>query len=320
MKTRNPCFMEKKYKPKLIVILGPTASGKTDLSIKLAKKFNGEVISADSRQVYKGMNIGSGKVTKKEMEGVPHYLLDVVSPKRKFTVAQYKKLAQKAIEKILKKGKIPILCGGTGLYISAIVNNLELPKAPPNRKLRKNLEKKSPKELFKIYKKLDPKGARYIDKQNKRRLIMAVEVSKITGRPFWEQRKKGTPIFDALQIGVKLDRNSLKEKIEKRTEKMLKAGLEKEVKNLVKKYDWRPALDSIGYCEWKEYLEGKKTKQQIKRGIILHTLQYAKRQMTWFKKHPAPSRQSGKRGANERIHWVENHQKTEKLVEKFLEK
>lgn len=297
--------MPKKIKKKLIVILGPTASGKTDLSIKLAKEFKGEIVSADSRQVYKEMDIGSAKITKKEMKGVPHYLLDVVPPKRKFTVAQYKKLALKTIKMIIKEGKIPILCGGTGLYISAIVDNLKLPKVPPNNKLREKLEKKSLKELFEIYRKLDPKGSQYIDKQNKRRLVRAIEVSKITGRPFWEQREKGKPMFDVLQIGIKLNQNLLKEKIKKRTEKLLKIGLEKEVKKLVKKYGWSPALNSIGYYEWKEYLKGQKTKKQVKKEIILHTLQYTKKQMTWFKK-------------DKRIHWIKNYKEAKKLVKTFL--
>ena len=153
--------------PKLIVILGQTATGKSGLAIKLAKKFSGEIISADSRQVYKGMDIGTGKVTKKEMKGVPHYLLGVASPKRYFTVIQYKKLAMRAINKILKKGKLPILCGGTGFYIQAVVDGIVIPEVSPDWKLRKKLEKKSKKELFKILKELDSKRAKTIDKNNK---------------------------------------------------------------------------------------------------------------------------------------------------------
>ncbi len=296
--------MKPKIKPKLIVILGPTASGKTKLSIKLAKICNGEIISADSRQVYKGMDIGSGKITKKETEGVPHYLLDVASPKRKFTVAQYKKLALGAIKKIQEKNKIPILVGGTGLYIQAIIDNPTIPPVRPNWKLRKNLEKKPKNELFELYKKLDPEGAEHIDKQNKRRLIRAIEVSQTTKKSFWKQRKKGEPIFDSLQIGIKLDKESLKAKIKKRVEKIFKIGLEKEVKKLVEKYGWVPALDSIGYHEWKGYLEKKETKNKVKEKIALHTLQYSRRQMTWFKK-------------DKQIHWINNYREAEKLVKKF---
>ncbi len=140
---------------KLIVILGPTASGKSNLAIKLAKRFDGEIVSVDSRQVYKGMDIGTGKVMKKEMQRIPHYLLDVASPKKRFTVAQYRELSLKAINKIFQKGKIPILCGGTGFYIQAVVNGIIIPAVAPDWKLREKLEKKSAEDLYKILKKID---------------------------------------------------------------------------------------------------------------------------------------------------------------------
>ncbi|MCD6402377.1 tRNA (adenosine(37)-N6)-dimethylallyltransferase MiaA, partial [bacterium] len=155
--------------PKLIVILGPTAAGKTDLSIKLAQKFNGEIVSADSRQIYEEMNIGTAKPTKKETQGIPYYLIDFLKPNKEFNVALYKKLAIFAIKEIQKKGKLPFLVGGTGLYIKAVVDNLKFPRVLPQKKLRKSLEKKNEKELFRIYKKLDPIGAKFIDKKNKRR-------------------------------------------------------------------------------------------------------------------------------------------------------
>ncbi len=170
-------------KPKIIVIPGPTASGKSNLAVKLAKKFNGEIISADSRQVYKGLDIGSGKITKKEMRGVPHYLLDVASPKRTFTVSQYQKLAKKALEKILAKNKLPIVCGGTGFYIDALIYNYNLPAIPPQPKLRKQLEQKSTEELFEQLKKIDLKRAENIDKNNRRRIIRALEIIFVTKRP-----------------------------------------------------------------------------------------------------------------------------------------
>jgi tRNA dimethylallyltransferase len=164
--------------PKILVILGQTAVGKSNLAVRLAKKFNGEIISADSRQVYKGLDIGTGKITKKEMGDVPHFLLDVVSPKRKFSVSQYKKLADKAIKHILGKHKTPIIVGGTGFYIQAIVDNLVLPEVKPDLKLRKKLEKKSTEELVKILKKLDSERAREIDTKNPRRLIRAIEIAR----------------------------------------------------------------------------------------------------------------------------------------------
>lgn len=292
-------------KKKLIVILGPTASGKTEMAIKLAKKFNGEIISADSRQIYKEMDIGTAKPSKKEQKEVPHYLIDIVKPDEDFNVALYKKLALEKIKEIQKKEKIPFLVGGTGLYISAIVDNLEFPKIPPDKKLRKELEKKSNKELFKIYKKLDPEGAKYIDKNNKRRLIRAIEVCKNSGIPFWKQRKKKKPLFDILQIGIKINKKDLEKRIEKRVNEMVEKGLEKEVKNLFKKYKNAPVLNTIGYQEWKDFFKGKVKKKELIKKIILHTKQYAKRQMTWFKR-------------DKRIHWIKDYKEAEKLIEKFL--
>ena len=299
----------------LIVILGPTASGKSDLAVKLAKKFNGEIVSADSRQVYKGMDIGTAKPKgnwkleignwKFIVKGIPHYLLDVINPDQEFNAAIYKKLAIKKIKDIQKRNKIPFLVGGTGLYIQAVVDNIEFPKALPQKRLRKKLEKKSAKELFKIYQKLDPKGAKFIEKENKRRLIRAIEVCKATGKSFWQQRKKGKPLFEVLQIGLKLPKEELKNRITKRVEKMIKMGLEKEAKNLVKKYGWISSLQTIGYQEWKNLWEGKIDKKEVEKSIIQHTIQFARRQMTWFKR-------------DQRIHWIKNYHQTEKLVKKFL--
>ena len=158
-------------KPKILVILGPTASGKSDLAVELSKIFNGEVISADSRQVYKGLDIGSGKITKKEMRGVPHYLLDVCSPKKIFSVAEYKKLADEKITNILKRNKLPIICGGTGFYIDAVVQNITLPEVSPNPELRKKLEGKNLEELQTILKQLDLERYETVDTKNKIRLI-----------------------------------------------------------------------------------------------------------------------------------------------------
>lgn len=295
-------------KKKLIVILGPTASGKSELAIKLAKKFNGEIISADSRQVYRGMNIGTGKITKKEMSGIPHYLIDVVFPDQEFNVAIFKKLAIKAIKDIQRRGKLPFLVGGTGLYIQAVVDNIEFPKVPSQKKIREKLEKKSVKELFKIYKKLDEEGAKYIEKENKRRLIRAIEVCKITGKSFWQQRKKGAKLlFDVLEIGIKLPKEKLKEKIKIRVKKMFKLGLEKEAKYLIEEYGQIPSLQTIGYQEWQDFFEGKIGKEKVKELIILHTIQFAKRQMTWFKR-------------NKKIEWIQDYREAEILIKNFLKK
>lgn len=293
-------------KEKLIVILGPTASGKTELAIKLAKEFNGEIISADSRQIYKEMDIGTAKPTEKEKKEVHHHLIDLKSPNEEFNVSLYKKVAIKKIKKVIKKGKIPFLVGGTGLYISAICDNLDFPGVPPNKELREKLEKKDKEELFKIYKKLDPEGAKYIDKDNKRRLIRAIEVSKITKKSFWKQRKKRKPLFDILKIGIKRNKEELEKRIEERVKKMIKIGLEKEARNLFQKYGNIPSLETIGYQEWRDFFEGKKRKEEVIKEIILHTKQYTRRQMTWFKK-------------DKKIHWIKTLKEAEELIKNFLE-
>jgi len=200
---------------KLLVILGPTASGKSDLAIKIAKLFNGEIISADSRQIYKEMNIGTAKPIKDNL----HHLLDLINPDKHFSVTQYKELAYKTIKDIQDRGKLPILCGGTGLYISSVIENWQFPKIPPQKKLRKEFEKKSAQQLFKIYQKLDPEGAKFIDKKNKRRLIRAIEVCKADNKPFWQQRKSDKPLFDTLLIGIKLPKEELKKRIALRIKK-----------------------------------------------------------------------------------------------------
>ena len=300
---------------KLIVILGPTASGKTELAIKLAKKFNGEIVSADSRQIYKEMDIGVAKPRKSQIpnpksqkylvDGIPHHLIDIIKPNEKFNVAIYKKLAIGAIKNIQKKGKLPFLVGGTGLYIWAVVDNLKFPKVAPQKKLRKKLEKKSEKELLKIYKKLDPEGAKFIEKENKRRLIRAIEVCKITGKSFWEQRGKEAPLFDVLQIGIRLPKEELEKCVVERTDKMFKMGLEKEAKKLFEKYGQIPPLQTIGYQEFKDCFEGKISKQKAKENIVLHTLQFARRQITWFKR-------------DKRILWIKTQKEAKKIIKEFL--
>ena len=289
-------------KNKLIVILGPTAVGKTEFAIKLAKKFNGEIISADSKQVYKEMDIGTGKVSKKEMKGIPHYLLDIVSPKKHFSVAQYQKLAYKNINKILKKEKVPFLVGGSPFYIYSIVEGWTFPKMKPNWKLRKKLEKKTKEELFSILKKLDKERAKTIEKENKRRLIRAIEIAKTFGKI---PKLKKNPQFDCLLIGIKKQKDELKKRISKRVDKMIRLGLEKEVRKLVKKYGWNPLLQTIGYGEWLPYFEEKISKNEVGEKIKENTFQFAKRQMTWFKR-------------DKRIHWFKNYKETEKLIKHFL--
>jgi tRNA-2-methylthio-N6-dimethylallyladenosine synthase len=275
----NPWSLEGELiKPKLLVVLGPTASGKTDLAIFLAKKFNGELVSADSRMIYKGMDIGTNKP--KEF----HYLIDIVNPDEDFNAALYKKEALKAINEIIERGKLPILVGGTGLYIKSVVENLNFPPLKPNKKLRKNLEKKTTEELFKMYKKLDKKGSEIIDKNNKRRLVRAIEVCLSIKEPFFKERK-GEPLFDILEIGIKTNKKELKKRIDKRVDLMFKQRLEKEARKLYKKYGFKiPIMKTIGYQEWQDYFKGLISKEEVKERIKANTFSFAKRQITWFKK------------------------------------
>lgn len=269
---------------KVIVILGETATGKSDLAVKLAKKVGGEVVSADSRQVYAGLDIGSGKITKKEMKGVSHHLLDVANPKTKFSVTEYQKLAIYAMAEIVKKGKIPILCGGTGFYIDAIIKGIVFPEVPPNLKLRKTLEKKSAQELFKILKKLDKTRAKNIDAKNKVRLIRAIEVAKALGKV--PKITQATPMYEFIKIGLYLPEKKLKEKIEKRLNSRIKIGMLQEAKKLhTAGLSWK-RMEELGleYRFMALYLQKKITEQEMLEKINLESYKYAKRQMTWFKR------------------------------------
>lgn len=259
-------------KPKVIVILGQTATGKSSLAVKLANKIGGEIISADSRQVYKGLDIGTGKITNKEMRGVPHHLLDVANPKKKFTVIEFQNKAIRAMAEIIKRGKVPIICGGTGFYIDAITKGVVFPEVPPNLKLRKILEKKDTAELFKMLKKIDPKRAKSIDQKNKVRLIRAIEIVKTLGK-VPEIIKVRSP-YQFIKIGVLLPQDKLNKKIEKRVKQMFKDGLLKEIQRLKRDGVTEKRLRELGF----EYYNPTPEK------VILETIKYSKRQMTWFKR------------------------------------
>ena len=273
----------KKKKIKIIIILGQTATGKSDLATRIAKRLGGEIISADSRQVYKGFDIGSGKITKKEMRGVFHYLLDVASPKRQFSAAKYKKLADNKIIKIYKTGKIPFIVGGSGFYIQTIVDGLVLPKVEPNNKLRKELEKKSVKKLFSMLKKLDKNRAKKIEKDNPRRLIRAIEIAKVLGKT---PKLKTNSEYEALQIGLKLPDKKLKNNIHKRLMSRIRKGMISEVKKLhAKNISWK-RLESFGleYRFIARYLQGKIKKKEMLDELETEIWHFAKRQMRWFKR------------------------------------
>jgi len=301
---------------KLIVILGPTSSGKTGLSIKLAKKFNGEVVSADSRQVYKGMDIGTGKVTKKEMQGIPHYLLNVANPKKRFDVVQYQKLALKAIEKIQRKNKVPFLVGGTGFYIQSIVDGTVIPQVKPNWKLREKLMLQPLPELVKRLAKLDPVRAGNIDQNNPRRVVRALEIAltlKGPVPPLARQSPLGEGGCQILQIGISKPKKELDKLIKKRLLARLNQGMVKEIKKLHNPptgggVSWK-RLEEFGleYRFVAQYLQNKLAYQEIVELLQKATEHYAKRQMTWFKK-------------DNRICWIKTYKESEKLTKAFLQK
>lgn len=269
-------------KPKILVICGPTATGKSDLAVELAIERNGEIISADSRQVYKGLDIGSGKITKKEMKGIPHYLLDVISPKKVFSVNNYQRLATEKIEDILSRGKLPIICGGTGFYIESIVDGIVLPEVKPNKELRKKLEKESVENLFKKLKKLDGKRAREIDKNNKVRLIRAIEIAEELGKV---PKVKKIQKYDTEIIGLDTDDENLKYRINKRLIKRL-PGIIREIKKLKEDgLSWK-RLESFGleYRYGALYLQNKISRKEMIEKLNIEIWHYAKRQITWFKR------------------------------------
>ena len=272
-------------KSKIIVILGQTATGKSDFAVEVAKKINGEIISADSRQVYKGMNLGTGKITKREMKRIPHYLLDIVSPKNAtFSVSQYQKMAKKKIKEIIEKKKTPIICGGTGFYISSLTEGISFPEVSPNLELRNKLSKKTVLELFKILKEIDKERAKEIDKNNKVRLIRAIEIAKSLGKI--PKLKKVEPEYNILKIGLTFPQNELKERIHTRLEKRIKKGMIKEIKELHQNgVSWKK-LESFGleYRYVSYYLQGKMTKSEMIEKLYSAIWHFTKRQNTWFKR------------------------------------
>lgn len=292
---------------KLLVIVGPTASGKSDLAVEIARLLDGEIVSADSRQVYKGLDIGSGKITKKEMRGVPHHLLDVVSPKKTFSVSDYQKQARKAVEKIWNQNKLPIIVGGTGFYIDALVDGIILPEVAPDKKLRADLSKKTPAELFSILKKLDKNRADNIDSQNPHRLIRAIEIATHLGKV---PKIKTNPLrAETTFIGLTPNQDDLKNKIHTRLQKRIRAGMIKEVKDLHKQgVSWK-RLEELG-LEYKYvalFLQKKISKGEMIDELETAINQYAKRQMTWFRR-------------NKKIKWFADSVEVLNFVNKELNK
>ncbi|MBI4121634.1 MAG: tRNA (adenosine(37)-N6)-dimethylallyltransferase MiaA [Candidatus Ryanbacteria bacterium] len=273
----------------IIVVSGPTASGKSVYAVRLAKKIGsprgeagGEIISADSRQVYRALDIGTAKLTKKEMRGVPHHCIDITDPRRAFSVAQYQKAALRAIDNIIKRGKTPIVVGGTGFYIDSILYDTKLPPVPPNPKLRQKLRRETSQKLLAILKKLDAARAREVDPKNPRRIIRAIEIAKALGSV---PKVKKTPRFDAKIIYFNPFAKTLKKRIARRTEYMLRRGLLSEVRGIRALLSIKRMLE-LGF-EYKYpllYIEGKISRTEMIERINAKTWHYAKRQKTWFKK------------------------------------
>jgi len=273
-----------KKKNKLIIILGQTATGKSDFAVLAAKKIDGEIISADSRQIYKDMNLGTGKITKKEMLSVPHHLLDVAKPSKVFSVSDFQKLANKKIEEIENKKKIPIICGGTGFYIDSVINGNIFPEVKPNNKLRKELGKKRVEELFKILKKLDKRRSENIDKNNKVRLVRAIEIAKSLGKvPEINNSSK----YQVLKIGLTMPQEILKERIKLRLISRIKKGMIKEIEDLhnKEKVSWK-RLESFGleYRYVAYFLQEKLSREEMIEQLNTAIWHFAKRQNTWFKR------------------------------------
>ncbi len=273
-------------KTKLVVIVGPTAVGKSDFAVEYALKHNGEIISADSRQVYKGLDIGTGKITKKEMRGVRHHLLDITSPRKQFNVGKYKKLAQKAIQDIISRKKLPIIVGGTGFYIDAVINNISYPDVTHNIKLRENLINKNSEELFEILKKLDLRFAFSLnnsEKNNKSRLIRSIEIAEALGKI--PKVKKGKSAFEVKWIKLELPRERLKKEIKVRLLKRIKHGMVKEVEKLHKNgLSWK-RMEELGleYRYVSRYLRKMISKNEMIKILQTEIWHYAKRQILWFK-------------------------------------
>jgi tRNA dimethylallyltransferase len=281
---------------KIIALVGPTASGKTSLAVKLAQIIDGEIVSADSRLVYKDFNIGTAKPTQAEMLGIPHYLIDIAEPTEDFSAGLYKNEAQKAVDNIFQRKKTPIITGGTGFYIKALLEGLEIPRIDPDNEYRAQLEqlaqKKGREFLYNILREKDPAICEKLHPNDKFRVIRALEVIKTLGIPMSEAQKQSKPDYDVVYFGLNAkNRDFLYERVNKRVDIMLNAGLVDEVKTLINKYGRTVSiLKTLGYKEICEYLDGKLNFEETVELIKKNTRNFAKRQLTWFR-------------ANPQIHW-----------------
>ncbi len=300
---------------KVIAIAGPTASGKTSLAVEIAKALKTEIISADSRQIYKEFDIATAKPSKQEMQGIKHHLIDVVSPKEEFTVADFADKAAEVMRNLFEKGKIPVVAGGTGLYFRILLENYDMPKVAPDKELRKklhNIEKEQGVQaLYDLLKQQDPVLAENMHPNNTVKIIRALEVCKTLGIPMSQAQKKKDPLYDVIWIGLGHlngeDRQFLYNRTDKRVDLMLEQGLEQEAKKLYEKYGKiNSLLKTIGYQEFIDYFEEKISYEQCIEKIKQNTRRYAKRQLTWFRR-------------NEDIKWFDiRKETTEDLTQKCL--
>lgn len=304
--------------PRVVCVVGPTSSGKTALGIRLAKKFDGEIINADSRQIYKGFDIGTGKPEGKRgvyeghraflFKGVPHYLMDFLDPPERFSVVEWREKAVDAIRGILKRGHLPMVVGGTGLYVSALINNFDFPKVEPNQTLRSAFSQKPLEDLVKVLLKLDPDAKLVVDLKNPRRVIRALEVATFTGKPFTAQKIVARPQFDTFQIGIRRSREDVYARVNETVDGMVKRGWADEIRKHLQDGipEIAPAMSSIGYREMLAHVKGRMTLDAAVDATKRAVRQYAKRQETWFKR-------------DIRIRWVKNETEAIQLVKEWLE-
>lgn len=293
---------------KLLVIVGATATGKSNLAIKIAKKFNGEIISADSRQIYRNLDIGTGKITKQEQKQVKHYMINIASVKKQYTVAQYTQQANKIIKKIWQQQKLPIICGGSPLYVISVIEGLQFPKIKTNPKLRAQLAARPLTDLWQELKKLDPVRANNIDSNNKRRIIRALEIIYTTKKPI-QPLKKQPLTSDILILSTQKSKEEIKHLIKTRLDKRLKQGMIKEVKKLKKQNISSKRLYDLGleYRYINLYLDKKISYQEMYDTLYKKIIDFAKRQLTWFKKFP-------------NVQYINNDKQAIKIVKRWLSK
>lgn len=282
--------------PKILVIVGPTASGKTRMAVELAQRHNGEVISADSMQIYRTMDIGTAKPTKEEMGGIPHHMIDVADPEEDFSVARYVEMAARCVDDVLERGKLPIVAGGTGLYIDSLLSGRTFAPFSPDSALRGELERelaeKGGQAMLEALAQVDPEAAQRLHPNDHKRIVRALEVYRSTGKTITQHNRETQaipPRYNALTIGLAFqDRQAMWRRIDQRVDEMVAAGLEDEVRRLLTRgiSPKCTAMQAIGYKEFTQALSGEMTWQEATDVVKLRSRQYAKRQLTWFGRNP----------------------------------